>query len=348
MEDNKLEKVGESTPLYEHTPPPAEHHVSERSQKSKLPLIIGALLIILLLVAVGGIFYSASQTKKAIKDLSKKQTTNFTEMTKVYGNILSGLKDATKDSQPTNDSQLLRASLNKPKSIAKIPSKTAVLGLEDSQSIQASRKLAEIYNNGQNKATDISDLTSEINSKINPMTSLLLPKTLPDLVQKTSTYAKQTKALMKYFTETNKADIHAITVGYDMGVALGAAIDAEASDESVKAFEDKVNNIKKIKEEYVSIDTSGLTPEIQTTFKKMLAKNDEYFQKLSSELDSIVKDLKAKDPDSLVTHIKSLYASSTSSSDIAMVDSISFLQENSLVRQTQTLQKDWEKISNNL
>lgn len=329
-------------PPQETETPPVSESVSEgftiETPRSKLwrYILLGVFLILLL---VGCSFLFFRKQKNELKDLTQNQLDKINSLQTTYDAIITVIKETPEEEGASTTHQLLGAQISLEEPTAE-SDQEKVLGLEDSPVIKQARKLGELFREGKSTASEIDSQNFYIGLKINSIPlSLFFSKNKP-LIDKTEAYAREARDLLAYLDQDNSFGIKAATLGFELGITIEEAILRGADDQSIQKFEEKINEINKLIDDYRAIDTSSLTEDLRQEHLKEAAKaRDEV--KIFNE---IFNSLKNKDIVALEKSLQSLMIEAISAAETGLVESVSFWQKNPTVRGIEEIKEDWEEF----
>jgi hypothetical protein len=297
------------------------------------------ILVLVLAVVGGGILSSnyANQQKKEIKELSEKQAKDFSELQVRYQEIVNEYKESSKEAHETS-SELTTTKLSQASA-----DNTQVLGLEDSPVIVSRRRLLELYKDGNDLTKQIMDRNKVIEGKVNnPIVKLVVKGESP--VKKTNEFGAESSKIFTFFEKNTEIEIKAVTVGYDLGMALGDSINKNGDEESIKKLEEKIEDLKALAKEESEIDTATVPDDLKDTFEKS-KKNSEM---IVDTFTKIVDYLRKKDVGALQRAFEDISKDAAVEGEKSNVVLTSFWQNSSNIRSAESLHKEWANFANSL
>lgn len=303
----------------------------KNSQSGFAPIII----IVVLLLLVGGIggggyFYSNSQ-KAEVKKLSQEQSGNFSSLEDKYKKIVDTYKQTSDDTVEQSTVLGIQAE------------KTNVLGLEESDSVVMLRQLTELYRDSKKTNQKIKSTNDKVKASVNnPILTPTLGKNNP--TEQTTKFVEDTDKLLMFMEKGTDLQLKAITVGFDLGVALENSISRGGDRESVNNLDAKIDDLKEIAKEEAAIDINTIPQELKADFEKSKKSSDEMIKKFEEVSDSI----RNQDVYALQTALQDIILASSVASEKGDVAVMSFWQKNETIRSVEDLKQDWDKYSKGL
>lgn len=321
----------------------------KNSQSGFAPIIIIVVLLLLVGGGIGGgVVYTNSQ-KAEVKKLSQEQSSSFSSLEDKYKKIVDTYKRSLKASPGKlsfSSSAYKRSSegsLEKSTVLGVEAQKSNVLGLEDSDSVIMLRQLTELYRDSKKVNNTIKNTNDSVKAKVNnPILKPLIAKGNP--TEETTKFVTDTENLLTFMEKGTDIQLKAITVGFDLGVALEYAIQRGGDNESVNNLDKKIDELKELAEEEAEIDINTVPQELRSDFEKSKKTSDEMIKKFEVVSDSI----RNKDVFTLQSALQDIILASAVASEKGDVETMSFWQKNDTIRSVEDLKQDWDKYAKGL
>jgi len=302
------------------TPPP-------KSPKLSTPLLAGVIIAIAALVS-GFVFIKVQGLKSQAKDLTTTQLKNFDQLEDNYSDIVKTY------SEPATENELLKINPQDQNDIQ-------VLGLEDSSQIQQSRKIGGLYREATNHLENIAK-TNNSWQQTNRSPLFFLSGIDPkDLVQRTTDFSESSQHLITFLSDINSLEIEAITMGFEIGTAIQEVVIRNADQTSVDSLEQKVNNLKNLKDSFASVNVDNLSDDIRQDFQASL----DSFEEDVSVFTEIVNAARNQNNSAFRNAISSLIIQGGTSSESSIVATVTFWETDPTIQSTYSLHKDWQDFS---
>lgn len=303
----------------------------KNSQSGFAPLIIIVLLLLVVGGGIGGGFVYSNSQKAEVKKLAQEQSNNFSSLEDKYKKIVDTYKKSSE------------GSLEKSTVLGVEAEKSNVLGLEDSDSVVMLRQLTELYRDSKKTNQSIKSTNDKVKVSVNnPILSSTLGKDNP--TEKTTKFVEDTDKLLTFMEKGTDLQLKAITVGFDLGVALENSISRGGDRESVSNLDAKIDDLKEIAKEEAAIDVNTIPQELRADFEKSKKSSDEMIKKFEEVSDAI----RNQDVYSLQTALQDIILASAVASEKGDVAIMSFWQKNETIRSVEDLKQDWDKYSKGL
>lgn len=321
----------------------------KNSQSGFAPIIIIVVLLLLVGGGIGGgVVYTNSQ-KAEVKKLSQEQSSSFSSLEDKYKKIVDTYKRSLKASPGKlsfSSSAYKRSSegsLEKSTVLGVEAQKSNVLGLEDSDIVIMLRQLTELYRDSKKVNNTIKSANDSVKAKVNnPILKPMITKGNP--TEDTTKFVTDTENLLTFMEKGTDIQLKAITVGFDLGVALEYAIQRGGDNESVNNLDKKIDELKDLAKEEAEIDINTVPQELRSDFEKSRKSSDEMIKKFEVVSDSI----RNKDVFTLQSALQDIILASAVASEKGDVAIMSFWQKNETIRSVEDLKQDWDKYSKGL
>lgn len=329
--------------------PPVSEPISEDftvepetpTSKLWLYILLGVFFVLLL---IGGSVVFFKKQKNELKDLTNAQVEKIESIQTTYNQIITTIKEAPEEEPSATQHQLLGAKTSLEEAglagTSEEFDEEKVLGLEDSPEMIRLRKLGELYREGKQAAREMDSQNFNIGLKINSIPLNLFFAKNKTLIDRTETYAQEARDFLDYLDQENTISVKAITLGFEIGVAIEESILRGADDQSIQKLEEKRDDYSKLVADYRAIDTSTLTTDLREEHIREGAKAQEDIELIND----IINSLKAKDIAALERSLQSLIIEAVVASETGLVETVSFWQKNPTARGIEEIKEDWEEF----
>lgn len=307
--------------------------------------IIGILVLLILAVIGGGVYFYVREQREKVKDLAKKQLVEFEKLDTLYSEVLDLIKGEEKEKKNADLLRALEGEEDKERFDALALGNEgnelkSVLGLEESEEIVYLRKEVELFRKGVVISNKIGDISLEVKEKYEaPLAGLYLPKD-DGLIEKTTKISKDLSNLFLYLEKLDKVLIDYFSYIFELGVLLNETITQGGHEIMTTRLEEKINEMDEIKGRYMAIDTSSLSEELKKEHTDSLLT----FDKVKEEFVSLLNAIKRKDAESLVRIARQMMVEGKAASEKGEVDSVSFWENNATIRSGKELKREWKAL----
>lgn len=300
----------------------------KNSQSGFAPLIIIVLLLLVIGGGIGGGFVYSNSQKAEVKKLSQEQTNNFSSLENKYKKIVDTYKRSSDNTVKQSAVLGIQAE------------KSNVLGLEESDSVVMLRQLTELYRDSKKTNQTIKSTNDKVKSSVNnPILAPMLGKNNP--TKQTDKFVGDTDKLLTFMEKGTDLQLKAITVGFDLGVALESSIQRGGDRDSVNNLDSKIDDLREVAKEEAAIDINTVPSELRSDFKKSKKTSEE----MISKFEDVSGAIRNQDVYALKTALQDIILTSAVSSEKGDVAVMSFWQKNETIRSVEDLKEAWDKYA---